>query len=274
MGAGHPPLGFELDTYSSTQPAHYRVDPDYIERKGRPNDIQIWALGQAFDLKKRMDALLDPRNAPKGLRQCGWLIVMPVTTRWTSCSGGRALDRVAAGRLQLYDTSAVMLRAVAARIAPGWRAGGHASPQLHHATTGLDRRPPRGAAVRPAADRLIPLLVKHQFDRADALALAKGVIAIEAGGDDLEYNAARHQTMALASIVAAMHLLGLADNGRSRHGRGAARSLRRGGERPELPAEALSRRCANSRQAAALAASRPAGDRMSAGRGLRVERRP
>jgi hypothetical protein len=86
--------------------------------------------------------------------------------------------------------------------------------QLHHATTEDWTAVRREAtAVRQAADRLIPLLVKHQFDRADALALAKGVIAIGAGGDDLEYNDARHQTMALASIVAAMHLLGLADNG-------------------------------------------------------------
>ena len=68
MGAGHPPLGFELDTYGAIQPAHYQVDQDYIERKGQPNDIQIWAVGQALDLKKRMDALLDPGNALKGLQ--------------------------------------------------------------------------------------------------------------------------------------------------------------------------------------------------------------
>jgi hypothetical protein len=44
------------------------VSRDYIERKGRPNDMQIWAVGQALDLKKRMDALLDPKNTPKGLQ--------------------------------------------------------------------------------------------------------------------------------------------------------------------------------------------------------------
>jgi Cytochrome c554 and c-prime len=217
MGAGHPPLGFELDTYSATQPAHFHVDPDYIERKGRPNDIQIWAVGQALDLKKRMDALLDPKNAPKGLQpelalfDCHACHHATDQLQWRP----RASTGLPPGRLHLYDTSAVMLRVIAQRTAPqvASELGAHLL-QLHRATTedwSAVRR--EAEAVRQAADRLIPLLASHEFDRADALALAKGVIAIGVTGDDLDYSAAQHQTMALASIVAAMHLLGLADDG-------------------------------------------------------------
>jgi hypothetical protein len=229
MGAGHPPLGFELDTYSATQPAHYQVDSDYIQRKGRPNDIQFWAVGQALDLKKRMDALLDPKNAPKGLQpelalfDCHACHHPVDKLQWRP----RASTGLPPGRLQLYDTSAVMLRAVAARIAPevAGELGTHLL-QLHRATTEDWTAVRREAtAVRQTADRLMPLLLKHQFDRADALALAKGVIAIGAGGDDLEYNAARHQTMALASIVAAMHLSGIADNNQIAAMDGALRGL-------------------------------------------------
>ncbi len=46
MGAGHPRLSFELNTFSSIQPAHYQVDDDYINRKGPHNELQIWAIGQ------------------------------------------------------------------------------------------------------------------------------------------------------------------------------------------------------------------------------------
>jgi cytochrome c554/c'-like protein len=217
MGAGHPPLGFELDTYSATQPAHYRVDPDYIERKGRLNDIQMWAVGQALDLKRRMDALLDPKNALKGLQpelalfDC-YSCHHPVDQlQWRP----RASTGLPPGRLRLYDTSAVMLRAIARRTAPevADELAAHLL-KLHRATTedwAAVRR--EAEAVRQAAERLIPLLAAYEFGRADALALAKGVIAIGAGGDDLEYTAAQHQTMALASIVAAMHLLGFADDG-------------------------------------------------------------
>ena len=33
MGAGHPRLDFELDTFTATQPAHYEIDKDYYEEK-------------------------------------------------------------------------------------------------------------------------------------------------------------------------------------------------------------------------------------------------
>lgn len=46
MGAGHPRLSFELNTFSSIQPAHYRVDSDYVERKGKITELQVWAMGQ------------------------------------------------------------------------------------------------------------------------------------------------------------------------------------------------------------------------------------
>ncbi len=218
MGAGHPPLGFELDTYSATQPAHYRVDADYIERKGRPNDIQIWAVGQALDVKRRMDLLLDPRNAPKGLQpelalfDCQACHHATDQLQWRP----RASTGLPPGRLRLYDTSAMMLGIIAARTAPEAASELRAHLLLLHRATTEDWTSVQreAAAVRRAADRLIPLLASHEFDRDDAISLAKGVIAIGVTGGDLDYNAAKHQTMALASVVAAMHLLGLADDDR------------------------------------------------------------
>lgn len=46
MGAGHPRLGYELETFTANQPAHYTVDADYIERKGKPLGFNAWVLGQ------------------------------------------------------------------------------------------------------------------------------------------------------------------------------------------------------------------------------------
>ena len=58
MGAGHPRLDFELDTFTATQPAHYEIDKDYYERKIVSNGMQTWAIGQALALEKRFEALL------------------------------------------------------------------------------------------------------------------------------------------------------------------------------------------------------------------------
>jgi len=46
MGAGHPRLSFELDTFGVLQPAHYVVDQHYSERKWSGSNFATWALGQ------------------------------------------------------------------------------------------------------------------------------------------------------------------------------------------------------------------------------------
>jgi hypothetical protein len=46
MGAGHPRLSFELDTFQALQPAHHQVDKDYAERKPVYSRTAVWAFGQ------------------------------------------------------------------------------------------------------------------------------------------------------------------------------------------------------------------------------------
>ncbi len=46
MGAGHPRLSFELDTFGVLQPAHYVVDEDYSRDKWSGDSFTVWALGQ------------------------------------------------------------------------------------------------------------------------------------------------------------------------------------------------------------------------------------
>lgn len=47
MGAGHPRLGFELDTFTIRQPEHYSVDEDYLERKNPDNPVLRLLIGSA-----------------------------------------------------------------------------------------------------------------------------------------------------------------------------------------------------------------------------------
>jgi predicted CxxxxCH...CXXCH cytochrome family protein len=46
MGAGHPRLSFELDTFQALQPPHHQVDKDYAERKPTYSRTAVWAYGQ------------------------------------------------------------------------------------------------------------------------------------------------------------------------------------------------------------------------------------
>jgi hypothetical protein len=214
MGAGHPPMTFELDTFTYIQPAHFAVNKSYIARKGRPNDVQIWAVGQAVDLAKRMDALTDPKHAPQGLDpelvlfDCQSCHHSMKDLQWQKRSSGG----LGPGRLRLYDAGAVMLRVIAARVAPdAAKALSDHMMALHQATTkdwGEVQR--EGTAVREAANRLIPALAGHEFSRDDMKALADGVVEAGLNGDATEYSGAQQATMALSSIVTAMKTFGYA----------------------------------------------------------------
>jgi Cytochrome c554 and c-prime len=61
MGAGHPRLSFELDTFLAIQPAHYRVDANYERRKPSYSRTQIWAYGQLAAAAAELEALQGPR---------------------------------------------------------------------------------------------------------------------------------------------------------------------------------------------------------------------
>ena len=46
MGAGHPRLSFELDTFQALQPPHHVIDKDYAQRKPTYSRTAVWAYGQ------------------------------------------------------------------------------------------------------------------------------------------------------------------------------------------------------------------------------------
>ncbi|ARN74588.1 multiheme c-type cytochrome [Oceanicoccus sagamiensis] len=65
MGAGHPRLSFELETFTANQPSHYLVDADYKQRKGEFSGFTMWIVGQIETAKaslELMDAYLISEN--------------------------------------------------------------------------------------------------------------------------------------------------------------------------------------------------------------------
>jgi hypothetical protein len=126
----------------------------------------------------------------------------------------RASTGLPPGRIKLYDATAVMLRVAAERVAPDTAKSLRADMLALHEATGesWDAVVRAATAVRHDAETLIPALVAHNFDQADAKALANDVIARALEGNDLDYSGAQQQVMALESIVAALKGLGFADD--------------------------------------------------------------
>ena len=66
MAAGHPRIAFELDLFSTLQ-AHHNEDADYIERKGQPDHVQMWAVGQAMALQRSLSLFQNSNRATEGV---------------------------------------------------------------------------------------------------------------------------------------------------------------------------------------------------------------
>jgi hypothetical protein len=212
LAAGHPRLGFELDTFTATQPAHFVPDGGYLERKGRIDHLQVWATGQAVALVKRMDALMDPRHGRRGAfpefamydcQSCHH----PYNTAnapFPTTSG------ISPGIAKLYDANAAMVQTIAARISP------QAARALSTHWTALQRAVTEdativhreAAAIRAVTSPLIPTLAGHVFTAADTRALADAVVALGQAPDAWRYSRAEQVTMALEAIAAAMRSSG------------------------------------------------------------------
>ncbi|HVH80656.1 MAG TPA: multiheme c-type cytochrome, partial [Stellaceae bacterium] len=162
-GAGHPRLAFELDTYTAIEPAHFVVDQSYVERKGRITDAQVWAVGQAIALVKRMDAVLDPKHAPKGFWPEFSFFDCQSCHHEYGAYAKPTTTGLGPGTVKFNDANEVMLKVAATRIAPGAASAlSEHMLALHKATqddwAGVQRE---AAAVRRAAQSLVGQFAHH-----------------------------------------------------------------------------------------------------------------
>ncbi len=67
MGAGHPRLSYELETFTANQPAHYTVDDDYVKRKGQPDADNAWLQGQIAAARRYLALLQSGLFEPGGM---------------------------------------------------------------------------------------------------------------------------------------------------------------------------------------------------------------
>jgi hypothetical protein len=209
MGAGHPRMSFELDTFTAIQPAHYVVDKDYLQRKGALNGVQVWAMGQAKSLETVMEGYLDPKRNKDGIYpelvffDCHACHHPMSNVRWEP----RASTGLGPGVIKFNDANALMLRVIAEHVEPPLgKALGERMIAFHRATTESREKTMKEAAqVRDIARQLSDKFASRSFTRDDIRALANGVIADGLNRKDfVEYAGAEQATMAMSSIITAM----------------------------------------------------------------------
>jgi hypothetical protein len=215
MAAGHPRLSFELDTFTYLEPAHFRVDDDYRQRKMAPDSATVWAAGQAASVATYMDMLARPRSSHEGI----W----PEFSLF-DCFGCHhdigTLPASAGGRLGLPrpgNSSMTLYRVVAEQLAPQRAADldrGFASIQ---SSVGADRKQLAAscAQVSDTARADAHELAKTTFDRSRIEGLLARLTSNDAASRYRTYADAEQVTMAVQALLATLSERGALGGGRA-----------------------------------------------------------
>lgn len=204
MGAGHPPLLFELDTFVALQPAHFDADADYTARKGRPDDARLWIVGQAVAARGLLAGLgspalgegLFPELAFFDCNACHHAMQPP---RWEPRIGQ------APGQVRLADSAlhftGLWLGAVHPALAARWR---EEVRLLHEASA---QAPAvlrlRAAALGKLLDaEVLPLASQHAHTAPQLRALALALT--EPGPRAVDFSVAEQTAMATAVFATAL----------------------------------------------------------------------
>lgn len=204
MGAGHPPLSFELDTFTNIQPAHFRVDRDYTERKGAADGLRLWALGQLVATEAFLDGLLSERFVSHGLfpelmffdcNACHHPMRPP---RWQAGVAGAN----GPGHVRLFNANLSMSTHVIAVLAPdrlsAWRTG---VGQLHAASTvSVAEIKKSAAALRAGVPALIAQVETTNVNAATAQKILQAMVASGIDRDAGDYTAAQQIAMGLEGL--------------------------------------------------------------------------
>jgi hypothetical protein len=115
MGAGHPRLRFELETFTTNQPAHYARDDDYKRRKGDIAPTTLWVTGQFESARQYLTLLQSPLYKTTGFPELGFYDChschTPMANR--SWSTGRVGAGLPPGALRLNRGNLAILVAIA-----------------------------------------------------------------------------------------------------------------------------------------------------------------
>ncbi len=212
MGAGHPRLGFELQTYTQIEPAHFVIDDRYRARKTVAPGVKVWAVGQAAALEAVATALTDPRRRGDGLFpelvffDCASCHHTTANLRWQK----RASTGLGPGLPHFNDANAIMLRAIASRVSPPLSRALENDVRALHLALSAGVGSPGAVAARVAGEArdLGATLALHSYTPGDMRAMIAALAGVSQTADISDYASAEQVTMAFASILYTLKMEG------------------------------------------------------------------
>ncbi|HET8941644.1 MAG TPA: multiheme c-type cytochrome [Rudaea sp.] len=218
MGAGHPRLSFELDTFTWLNP-HYKIDADWIKRKGEWNGVRDWAVGQGVAAENLLGLLIDPKTGWRGifpelvLFNCQACHKLMKDNNW----GPRQGTGLGPGVVRLNDANLLVFRYA---LAPVDKAGAHQvfeqTRELHRATT-VSREATFAAArkLRDTLESLLPKVAAYHYDASSLNPILSSMVADGEHGEFRDYAVAEQVSMASESVVTAFENDGKLDKSKT-----------------------------------------------------------
>mgnify|MGYP002778096777 FL=1 len=185
MAAGHPRISFELDLFSALQ-QHHNIDGDYVQRKGAPDSVRFWAVGQAEAVRRSTSLFAQPRFAYEGAFPQFYFLDCHSCHRTITDGPQRKLTfetnpgrPIPFGNPPFNDENMIMLSAVAGALVPSEAGRFQAAARDFHKAMGAGPAETRAAAeaLSARAGALSEALGARTLGDADAFR----VIAIIAG---------------------------------------------------------------------------------------------
>ncbi len=205
MGAGHPRMSFELDTFTEIAPKHFVIDKDYSDRKRVWDGAKVWAIGQAYAVAETMDIMADDKRGRDGLFpelvlfDCHACHHPMSELRWKPKTAFGA--SISPGLVRLNDSNMLMLRALAYTVdsASGDRITAQVR-KLNRAVAGEGDARVEAMALKQLADEMVPILDRTQLDANVIRAIALRLVDDGVNGFYSDYAAAEQAAMAISSV--------------------------------------------------------------------------
>lgn len=201
MGAGHPRLSFELDTFAVLQPKHYLVDEDYKSAKWHRDGLTVWTIGQIESARQSLH-LISAKLETGGtfpelaLFDCQSCHHPMSDQRWTKL----ARVDLPPGSVRLNDAHFVMLLAIARVVDPAIERRLKAGlRRLHEAVV---NNGDIGASIASLTAQLDDLSAQSDsLTRDNAMRLLNEIVVFAKSGEVIDYNVAEQAVMAIDLLL-------------------------------------------------------------------------
>lgn len=202
MGAGHPRLAFEMDTFTLREPEHYRVDEDFRQRKAGESATRRWATGALVTARRYAELLQSelftehPLHPEIGLFDCHSCHDSFKDLGWAAQPSTASLGP---GQVRLNDSSLLIAMVVLTQFADSSGKEMYSLIQALHDASGKDRQ-----SVVEVSGRIAALVETHESKAAnseltpDKLRSARdSLLRLGEQGEFLDYAGAEQAVMSI-----------------------------------------------------------------------------